>query len=178
MRQSFRRSIWLQATVCLFVGLALTAPAEAGQHRLGLGLHAWRALDDFDDEGFSDIESDGLSWVATYQYNPPGLFRLGLDLEYSRDGFAGSSEPTLSPVAFLLLGSGIYGGVGVGMSFSDGLVDNRSDPFWVARLGFDFHIFPKIRLDFHADYRAGAFDELDNVDSDGITLGTAVRFTL
>jgi hypothetical protein len=89
-----------------------------------------------------------------------------------------STKPTLSPVAFVLLGSGLYGGVGVGMSFSDGLVDNRSNPFWVARLGLDLLILPKTRLDLHADYRARAFDELDNVKTDGITLGAAVRFTL
>jgi hypothetical protein len=81
-------------------------------------------------------------------------------------------------VAFVLLGKGLYGGVGAGISFSDGLVDNRSDPFWVARLGLDLLILPKTRLDLHADYRARAFDELDNVKTDGVTLGAAIRFRL
>jgi hypothetical protein len=37
---------------------------------------------------------------------------------------------------------------------------------------------PSDELDLHADYRAKAFDELDNVKADGITLGVAVRFRL
>lgn len=178
MRPSFRRALWLSAFVLLVMGHGLSSPAAAAKHRLGLGVQFWRALDDFDDEGFSGIERDGIAWVGTYQYDPAGLFKLQLDLEYSPDGFGGSREPSLSPVAFVLLGSGLYGGVGVGISFSDGFVDNRSDPFWVARLGFDLLILPKTRLDLHADYRARAFDELDNVKTDGITLGVAVRFRL
>lgn len=178
MRPSFHRALWLAAFILLVTGLGTSSPAAAAKHRLGLGIQFWRALEDFDDQGFSGIERDGIAWVGTYQYDPAGLFKLQLDLEYSPDGFAASTDPTLSPVAFLLLGKGLYGGVGVGISFSDGLVDNHSDPFWVARIGLDLLILPKTRLDLHADYRARAFDELDNVNTDGITLGAAVRFTL
>ena len=178
MRPSFHRALWLSAFILLVMGLGLSSPAAAAKHRLGLGIQFWRALEDFDDKGFSGIERDGIAWVGTYQYDPAGLFKLQLDLEYSPDGFAASTKPTLSPVAFVLLGKGLYGGVGLGISFSDGLVDNRSDPFWVARLGLDLLILPKTRLDLHADYRARAFDELDNVKTDGVTLGAAVRFRL
>lgn len=178
MRPGYRRTLWIPAIVLLVLGLALSSPAAAAKHRLGLGVQFWRALEDFDDKGFSGIERDGIAWVGTYQYDPPGLFKLQFDLEYSPDGFGGSTDPSLSPVAFVLLGSGLYGGVGVGISVSDGFVDNRSDPFWVARLGLDLLILPKTRLDLHADYRARAFDELDNVKTDGVTLGAAVRFTL
>ena len=178
MRPSFHRALWLSAFILLVMGLGLSSPAAAAKHRLGLGIQFWRALEDFDDKGFSGIERDGIAWVGTYQYDPAGLFKLQLDLEYSPDGFAASTKPTLSPVAFVLLGKGLYGGVGLGISFSDGLVDNRSDPFWVARLGLDLLILPKTRLDLHADYRARAFDELDNVKTDGVTLGAAIRFRL
>jgi hypothetical protein len=178
MRPSFHRALWLSAFILLVMGLGLSSPAAAAKHRLGLGIQFWRALEDFDDKGFSGIERDGIAWVGTYQYDPAGLFKLQLDLEYSPDGFAASTKPSLSPVAFVLLGKGLYGGVGAGISFSDGLVDNRSDPFWVARLGLDLLILPKTRLDLRADYRARAFDELDNVKTDGVTLGAAIRFRL
>jgi hypothetical protein len=157
MRSSFRRALLLSTFILMVLGLGLSSPAEAAKHRLGLGVQFW---------------------VGTYQYDPAGLFKLQFDLEYSPDGFGGSTKPSLSPVAFVLLGKGLYGGVGVGITFSNGLVDNRSNPFWVARLGLDLLILPKTRLDLHADYRAKAFDELDNVKADGITLGVAVRFRL
>ena len=49
-----------------FAGLALAlllvtaaTPSLAGEHRLGLGVHYWRAVSDLADDGF-DIDRDGL----------------------------------------------------------------------------------------------------------------------
>ena len=56
---------------CVLAVLAagLEAPAAAGEHRIGGGLHYWQSLDRLDDD-FPDFEvqDDGLSEVVSYQY--------------------------------------------------------------------------------------------------------------
>src|SRR5687767_2004964 len=66
--------------VALLVTLVFPlASAGAAEHRLGLGAHYWRSLDDLGDAG---LEEDGVAPFLTYQYVPEGIFRLELDLEY------------------------------------------------------------------------------------------------
>ena len=63
--------------------------------------------------------------------------------------------------------------VGAGVTISDGLPDDVSDPFWAARVGWDFQVLPNVHVDLNANYRADAFSELEEVDSDAVTLGAA-----
>jgi hypothetical protein len=163
--------------VAALLTLALTAAAPAAEHRFGIGGHYWRALDDIEVEDF-EVDEDGVAPYFTYQYAPEGWFRLELDLEYYEAGFGGSTEEAVSPLAFLLVELGLYGGLGVGVTISDGLSDNVSDPFWVARLGYDFAVLPRVHVDVNANYRANTFEGLEDYDSDSITLGAAVRFAL
>ncbi|MEM6455501.1 MAG: hypothetical protein AAF772_10435 [Acidobacteriota bacterium] len=150
------------------------SPTHAAEFRLGAGLHYWNAAEDLIDDR---LEEDGLGGVITLQYVPDGLFRLGLDVEILPDGFPGANDSeALAPVAFVMVGrSGLYAGLGVGVTFGDG-GGSPSDPFYVGRLGFDFEIVPSVHLDVHADYRADAVSELDSPDVDTITVGAAVRF--
>ena len=154
--------------------VAASAPADAAEHRFGIGGNYWRALDDLDASDL-DLDEDGLSPYFTYQFAPAGLFRLQLDVEYYSAGFGGSDATAYVPVGYALVEFGIYGGVGLGVTISDGLEDNVSDPFYAARVGWDFQIVPKVHIDLNANYRANTFDELEEVDSDSITLGAAVR---
>ena len=78
----------------------------------------------------------------------------------------------------MLVEWGLYGGVGVGVTISDTLDDNVSDPFYAARLGWDFQVLPRLHVDVHANYRANTFAELEDYDSDSITLGAALRVAL
>jgi hypothetical protein len=163
---------WLALMVAgAMVVLGSTAWAEPA-HRVGVGAHYWKALDDLDD----DFDEDGLGWVATYQYKP-GLLGLGIDVEWKEDGFGGSTEDVYEPQAYLILGQGLYGAAGIGGYYSDG--DFADDPFYLFRAGFDVEILPSLFLDIHAIYR---FEEWDNVsdgdtnpDSDTITLGASIR---
>ena len=166
----------LVAPIALAAVLALApaSPAGAAEHRFGLGVNYWQTLDDLVDEGF-DVEEDGLAPVVTYQYRPGGLIGFQIDLEYFDDGFGGATSEALSPQVYLTVGGGLYGAVGVGITYSSDFQDDFSDPFWAARIGLDFELLPKIHLDIHANYRAGTFDELDQADTDSITLGAAVR---
>ena len=160
-------------------GLGLAHPAAA-ESRLGLGVHFWRTVDrladDIGDDNVANIEDDGYGFVLSYQRIPRGIFRWELDLEIYADGYGGSDETAVSPIAFLLVGHGLYAGVGIGTTFSDGLSDNVSDPFYAARLGWELDLLPSLSLDINANYRAGAFNELDDFDSDAITLGAMIRF--
>jgi hypothetical protein len=179
-RQSPREANVRKITLLLiaFTFTAATAPAaRAAQHRFGIGGHYWRALDDIDVDDLR-VEEDGVAPYFTYQYAPEGIFRLELDLEYYEAGFGGSTDDAVSPLAFVLVELGLYGGLGVGVTISDGLSDNVSDPFWVARLGYDFAVLPRVHVDVNANYRANTFEGLEDYDSDSITLGAAVRFAL
>ena len=76
----------------------------------------------------------------------------------------------------------VYGGVGVGITHSDGFTiadseydDEWSDPWFAARAGVDLLLLPKVHLDINANYRADAFNALDEAESDAITLGASIR---
>lgn len=186
MTTAFRSFTALRPPVCQLIvvtllGLALalsgTSSAAAAEHRLGLGLLYFDATDDLGNGGI-DINDDGTAWVLSYQYRPGGLLSFEFDLELAPDGYAGASDSTVSPVAWVLFGKGLYAGLGAGVSFSSDFEDDVSDPFFAARVGFNFLLLPRTRLDVNVNYRADAFDGLGDVDSDAITLGAILRFTI
>ena len=127
------------------------------------------------DAGFDDIEDDGVSWLLSYQRRPGKFFRWEIDLEYFDDGFGGSTESAFAPIVYVLAGKGLYGGLGIGVIYSDGLEDEISDPFYAARAGFTFPVLPKVQLDVHGNYRFDAWDALNEADTESITLGAIVR---
>ena len=170
---------WLVvATLLLALGLGYPASAAAGEHRLGLGAHFWKTLDNLSGDDFDGIEDDGLAWVVSYQYIPDSLIKFELDVEYYDGGFAGSPDSALTPVAFVMVGSKLYGALGVGLTYSGGLQDDVSDPFFAGRVGYVLSILPGIRVDINANYRTGAFEDLGDADTDAITLGAILRFKL
>ena len=162
---------WLMG-VLLCAGFVTDATAE-GAHRLGGGAHYWVTLDDID---VDDVDEDGFSWVASYQYKP-GLVGLGFDVEWKEKGFAGAADEVFEPQAYVIVGQGLYAAAGVGGYYSDG--DFADDPFYLFRAGFDFEILPSIRLDLHAIYRFENWDSVKadetDIDSDTVTLGAAIR---
>ena len=104
----------------------------------------------------------------------------GFDGVLYPDGYAGSAKDVLSPQAFLLLGQGLYAGLGVGTLYADG--DFSDTPFFIARAGLDIALFPALHLDINANYEFSDWDGIneldDNVDTDTVTLGAALRFLL
>ncbi len=173
MTRSSLRFVWIVGIVSI-LGLLPATEAAAADHRLGIGAHFWKTVDDLGGDFGDGIEDDGLSWVLSYQYIPKGLFRFELDLEYAGDGFGGAADSTLSPVGYVLFGGGLYGGLGIGVTVDDG----TSDPFYAARVGYQFNLLAGIRLDLNANYRANAFSGLGDFDTDAITVGAIVRFNL
>ncbi|KAB2961338.1 MAG: porin family protein [Thermoanaerobaculia bacterium] len=173
-------SRFLRTASLALLTVSLTAvPALAGEHRIGFGYHYFETLDDIEIDDLGAIEDSGNSIVVSYQYLPGGLLRFEADIEYWEDGFGGvTGEEAYAPQIYLLAGRGFYGGVGVGMTQSDGFFsgDDWSDPWYAARVGVDLLLLPRIHLDINANYRADAFNDLDQAESDAITLGASVRF--
>lgn len=168
----------LAAALVLF----LAAPAaDAAEHRFGIGLEYWRTVDGLPSSSeIEGIEDDGQSWVVSYQYKPAGLFTFQVDAEFFDDGFAGSTDSAYAPQAFILVGRGLYGGVGAGVTISNGLADDVSDPFYMGRLGFNFSLLGALKVDLHATYRFDDWEGLEDVDvdTDTYTLGATLRVRL
>jgi len=157
--------------------LAASANSD-GRHRLGGGVHYWRTIDEIGAAGF-DVDKDGIGWMISYQY-VPSLFKLELDVGLLPDDFAGIKETTLAPQALLLIGAGIYGGLGVGTFVTES--DFADDPFFIVRAGVEIEFLPSIYLDINANYHFSDFDSISNldknVDTDTLTLGAMIRFDL
>jgi len=168
---------WLTLAAVLACSALIATPASAAEHRLGLGLHYWQSLDDLAKD-FPGIEDSGVSWLVSYQIDPAGLFKFEGDLEYFREGFGGSEGSAFTPQVFLLVGGKFYGGVGVATTFASSFENNRSSPFYIARAGIEFTLLPGMRIDLNLNYESKVFNELDNFDSDAITLGVFVRFNI
>ena len=164
--------------IILFVFLAVTAfPfTSIAEHQLGGGAHYWRAVEDVD---VDDIDEDGFSWLISYQANPNDLFTFEFDLEVFPDEFAGLNDTVLAPQAFLLVGDGLYAGVGAGIFYTDGEFE---ETFYTLRAGLDLEILNNLYLDINLNYQFMDWDdlndELDLVDTDTVTLGAAIRVTL
>ncbi len=154
--------------------LGWAGSAAAGEHRFGLGELYWRSLDDL---GTAHVKDNGVAPYLTYQYVPAGIFKLEADVEYYPKGFGGAPSAAYSPVVFVLVEFGLYAGLGVGVTVSNDLSDNISDPFYAARLGWDFQVLPRLHLDVNANYRANSFAALKDkgYDTDSLTFGAAAR---
>lgn len=169
--------------ICL-LALLLVGPGViqgmAGEHRLGGGAHYWKTIDAIDKADSNDIDEDGLAYLASYQYVAGGFFKLEANLEIFPDGIGGAGDTVLAPQAFALLGSGLYGGLGVGTFYTDS--DFGDDLFYVVRAGIDLELLPALRLDIHANYHFTEFDSIktidETVDTDTITIGAMIRLVL
>lgn len=157
------------------LAILVSVPAFAADHRIGLGVHHWQTVDDLADEGFEGLDDSGTSGIVSYQYMPEGVFSFELDLEYFADGFGGSTESAISPQAYLLIGHGLYAGVGVGNVVSDG---ESSDPFYAAKVGFDFSIIPRVSVDVNANYRFDDWSLIDEAETDTVTFGALLRLRI
>jgi hypothetical protein len=157
--------------------IGLPSPANA-EVRIGGGIHYWTALGDIEVDDVQ-IDESGTSYLASIQWVPDGLFKFEGNLEYFTEGFGGGNAGALAPQAFVLFGGGLYGGLGIGVTYNDELEGNDiSDPFYTARIGLDIEVLPNIHLDINANYLFNAFSDIDGADEDSITLGAIGRIAL
>jgi len=158
------------------VGTVSSVNADV-HHRIGGGVHYWIAMDDID---VDDVEEDGLAYVVSYQLRPASLIKFGIDVEMLPEEFGGSEEAVFAPQAYVIIGGGIYAGLGIGGYYTDG--EFAEDPFYNLRAGLDFCLLPFIYIDINANYRFEEWDDIKTVDedisTDTITLGAAIRLQL
>ncbi len=142
----------------------------SGTHRLGGGLHYWVVVED---ANVKNVNKDGLAFIVSYQYRLAEYLKLEADIEFLSERYNGNS--VLTPLAYVLVGKGLYGGVGIGSEYSDG--DFADTPLFAFRAGVDAEILPLVYLDINANYRSQkwASDQID-IDTDTVTLGAVVRF--
>ncbi len=171
------RLLVLLAAVVVAGSLA-SAPAAAGEHTIGLGVHFWQTVDDL--QAGAGLEDDGVGFLASYQYKPwqRGLFKFEIDLEYFDDGYGGSSQSAYSPILLAVFGNRMYVAGGIGVTFSSGLANDPTDPFFAARFGYDLRVLPGLSIDLNLNYRTNAFDDLGAFDTDAITVGAIARLKL
>lgn len=160
-----------------FVWLASAPAALAGVHRFGAGANYWKTINNIEAKDFSDIDEAGLSWLASYQYVPAGIFKFEVDLEYYPNLGMGS-KTFWSPEAFVLVGGTLYAGAGIGVYYNGDIFSDT--PFFMLRAGVDFSILPFLSFDINANYRFNDWNtfETNDLDTDTIRLGAAVRFIM
>ncbi len=163
------------ALAALFLAV-MPGVADAGERTVGAGIHYWKSFDDVLDD--LSIDDDGASFIGSYQIRPEGLFSFEFNLEFFPDGFGGADSSAFSPQAMVLIGHGLYAGAGVGFTISGDFDSSFSDPFYIARVGFEFSVLPRVSVDTFATYKADAFNELRDADGDAITFGALARFRI
>lgn len=159
-----------KAGVMLLMLLVLPFSAFAGEPRLGVGANYWTTIDDID---VDNVDEDGYSLYASYQYWM-SLIGIEADVEFLPDKYG---EDAIDPQVWILVGSGIYAGAGIGIEYRDGSF--ADEPFFALRAGLNLELLPSIYLDIYGLYRFNDKAELDNdrtdIDTDTVFLGTAVR---
>lgn len=160
----------------LMVMAAQNTSAEV-KHRFGIGAHYWTTVKNID---VDNVKEDGFAYLATYQIRPASLIKFGLDIEMLPKEYGGSDKNVYAPQAYVLLGGFVYAALGIGTYYTDG--DFSKDPFYNLRAGVDLHVLPFIYLDINANYRFEEWNDIktvgDNINSDTITIGAAVRIEL
>lgn len=167
-----KRFIVLMTIFCILMASGQAIAED--RHRIGGGAHYWYTIDDIDVE---EIDEDGLAWIISYQFVPSPIFKLEADVEIFPSGFGGSESTVFAPQVLGLLGSWIYGGLGIGVYLNDD--DTLDDPFYTIRAGLDLELLPSFHIDINANYvfmgSMGKKEVLEDIDTDTVTLGLIAR---
>lgn len=141
-------------------------------HRFGGGLHYLRTLGDIQD--VPEFDANSLGFLASYQYTFT-MLKIEGDLEWIPD-FGGSDKSLWVPQAWGLIGSMIYGGIGIGIGYIDG--EWQDNPFYALRAGVDLGL-GGLGLDLFASYQfqtTQVFEDFESDDLNSVTFGAILRF--
>ncbi|MFU8780434.1 MAG: hypothetical protein ACNA71_05340 [Kiritimatiellia bacterium] len=159
---------------CILLLSGLLTGAGHAQHEFGAGINYWKVVDDID---VTNIDDSGVSYYASYSYRMQGPLRIELVVEQLPDRFGYRAH---APQAFLLVGSAIYAGAGVGGIYADGSFSG--EPFYALKAGVSLPLFFWLRLDLGGQYRFNDFADLQDDDrkigTDTVFLGGALRLQL
>jgi hypothetical protein len=163
--------IGILAGIC-FLMFSSTGFSET-RHRLGVGAQYWTTVDSIDTENIND---DGFSGIVSYQLIPTSMLKFEFDLEVAPDGIILPDTTAVAPEAYIIIGRGLYAGVGIGVWYADD--EFMDEPFFALRAGVDLEILPSVYLDINGNYRFNNWDyeEIkEDIDEDTITLGAIIR---
>jgi hypothetical protein len=173
-KKRFLHTGWLAALLAFALAVPTLQAAAESNFQIGVGANYWVALEDAVDESFDE---DGLGWMISSRYMFTPYFGLGLELERSPDNYIALEEPIYCPALYLILGKEIYAGVGVGTYFYDG--DFIEDAFYALRAGLALEMLPSLVVDINCNYRvdkwSGIKSVADDIDTDNVIIGAAVR---
>ncbi len=163
---------WMAAVAGMLVWAAVPTAARA-EVQLGVGANYWVMLEDID---VDEVEEDGFGYLASLQLRGD-LVGLGFDVEMMPERFG---DDAYAGQAYLIVGKGIYGAAGIGINNIDG--EFADEPFYNLRVGLNLEIVSGLYLDINANYRfneiAEIEDEVDEIDTDTIFLGAALRISI
>lgn len=169
------RQRWMMGLLAALLALALPSRGASDSHfEIGVGANYWVAIEDAADESFDE---DGIGWMISTRYMATPYFGIGLELERSPDNYVQFDEPIYCPAAYLIVGKGLYAALGVGTYFYDG--EFYEDVFYALRAGIKAELLPSIILDINVNYRVDEWSGIrnvdDDIDTDNVILGAALR---
>lgn len=170
MRNILFSSITAALLICSAVSNAMASGFE-----LGVGANYWYSIDEAKEKSF---DRDGLGWMVSSRIMFSDVFGIALEIEQTPDNFVALEDKMYLPAAYAILGNGIYLGLGVGTYYYDN--EFSSDPWYALRAGFKIPIISRsLLLDINVNYRVenwdGIKDVSDNIDTDTLMIGAALR---
>jgi hypothetical protein len=151
--------------------LSICWAPQTQANSIGAGVHYLRAVGNFDDD--DEIDRDNFGVLGSLQFGA-SMFKLEANTEFVFD-YLGTDETLIKPSAYVLIGSVLYGGAGIGIGYLN--EDWESDPFYALRAGVDIP-FGKLSGDIYATYRFQESEDLEDLpeDLDSATLSGVLRY--
>jgi hypothetical protein len=162
------------------LGLALflaTAPAAAIESRIGLGVHLWTPAGELLADPFAGDVNE-LTGLVSYQLVLFRPLKLQLDLEYFPNGFGGTGIVLVFPQGLIVVGEHFYVAGGAGWFYSTRIQGKTSDVTYLARVGTDLPVRPRLHLDIFAEQRAPEASGLADLDEDKVSFAAVLRLRL
>jgi hypothetical protein len=153
------------------------APAAGIENRIGLGVHLWTPAGELRENPMA-MDANEVTGLVSYQLVLCRPLKLQADLEYFPNGFGGTGIVFVFPQGFLVLGDRWYLAAGAGWFYSSRIEGKTSDVVYLARVGTDRPLRPRLHLDVFAERRAPEVNGLTELDEDTISFAAVLRLRL
>ena len=161
--------------VAIAAVMAVAVSAHAKSFEIGAGATYWYSIDEAKDKSF---DRDGLGYSASCEIYLTDYLALALEVERTPENFVFLEKELYLPAAYVVLGDGVYIGLGAGTYYYD---SDFVDDYWYAlRGGFKIPFFGGgLVLDVNVNYRSENWDDIkevtEKVGSETLMVGAALR---